>query len=56
MGERLQLVFVSVGGHALRDVYATVGPHASEPLLGFPFLNQRGRFTIDAVARLLIIG
>jgi len=40
----------------LRDVYATVGPHASEPLLGFPVLNQLGRFTIDTIAGVLIIG
>jgi len=47
---------VSVGSHTLRDVYATVAPHPSEPLLGFPVLNQLGRFTIDTIERLLILG
>ncbi len=47
---------VSVGGHTLLDVYATVAPHAAEPLLEFPVLNQVGRFTIDTVAGLLIMG
>lgn len=47
---------VSVGGHALLDVYATVAPHAAEPLVGFPVLNQLGRFTIDTIAGVLIMG
>ena len=47
---------VSLGGHTLLDVYATVAPHAAEPLLGFPVLNQVGRFTIDTIAGLLILG
>lgn len=47
---------VSVGGHTLLDVYATVAPHEAEPLLGFPFLNHVGRFTIDTIAGLLIFG
>ena len=52
----LRLCSVSVGGHTLFDVYATVAPRASEPLLGFPVLNQLGRFTIDTIAGLLIMG
>ncbi len=47
---------VSVAGHTLLDVYATVAPHEAEPLLGFPFLNHVGRFTIDTIAGVLIIG
>ena len=31
-------------------------PHDAEPLLGFPFLNHVGRFTIDTIAGLLNIG
>jgi|SRR5208337_4943050 len=34
----------SIGGHVLHHVYATVAPDGSEPLLGFPLLNQVGRF------------
>jgi hypothetical protein len=41
---------------ALPDVYATVSPHDAEPLLGFPVLNQVGRFTIDTITGLLIMG
>lgn len=47
---------VTVGAHTLPDVYATVAPHDAEPLLGFPVLNQAGRFTIDTIAGLLIMG
>ncbi len=47
---------VSLGRHTLFDVYASVAPHGAEPLLGFPLLNQVGRFTIDTVAGVLILG
>jgi hypothetical protein len=33
-----------------------VAAHPAEPLLGFPLLNQVGRFTIDTIADLLIMG
>ncbi len=56
MRRGIQVWSVSVGGHTLIDVYATVAPHASEPLVGFPVLNQVGRFTIDTIAGLLIMG
>jgi len=52
----IEVCSVSVGGHTLLDVYATVASYPSEPLLGFPILNQLGRFTIDTVARRLIMG
>ncbi|RBP14359.1 clan AA aspartic protease (TIGR02281 family) [Roseiarcus fermentans] len=52
----VKLWSVTVGGRTLLDVYATVAPHEAEPLLGFPVLNQAGRFTIDTVAGLLIMG
>ena len=52
----IEIRSVSVAGHTLRDVHATVASHASEPLLGFPILNQLGRFTIDTIERLLIMG
>jgi clan AA aspartic protease (TIGR02281 family) len=47
---------ISIGGQVLRDVYATVAPDGSEALLGFPVLNQAGRFTIDTKAGVLIFG
>jgi predicted aspartyl protease len=38
---------VRVGDRVLHDVIAGVMPNGAEPLLGFPVLNQAGRFTID---------
>jgi predicted aspartyl protease len=52
----IEIRSVRVGGRAVLNVYATVAPYPSEPLLGFPILNQLGRFTIDTIDRLLIMG
>jgi hypothetical protein len=38
---------VRVGNRVLRGVIAGVSPEQASPLLGFPVLNQAGRFTID---------
>ena len=38
----------------MRDVIAGVTPEGATPLLGFPVLNQAGRFTIDTKNRQLI--
>src|SRR5208337_3277999 len=46
----VRILLISIGGHVLHDVYANVAPDSSEPLLGFPVLNQVGRFTIDTYA------
>jgi aspartyl protease family protein len=45
---------VRVGNRVLHDVIAGVMPEGAEPLLGFPVLNQAGRFTIDTKNRQLI--
>jgi hypothetical protein len=37
-------------------VIAGVAPDGADMLLGFPVLNQVGRFTIDTSAHLLIFG
>jgi clan AA aspartic protease (TIGR02281 family) len=45
---------VRVGNRIVHDVVAGVSPEQAAPLLGFPVLNQAGRFTIDTKARQLI--
>jgi clan AA aspartic protease (TIGR02281 family) len=45
---------VRVGNRVLHDVIAGVSPEQASPLLGFPVLNQAGRFTIDTKSRQLI--
>jgi clan AA aspartic protease (TIGR02281 family) len=45
---------VRVGNRVLHDVIAGVTPEGASPLLGFPVLNQAGRFTIDTKNRQLI--
>jgi clan AA aspartic protease (TIGR02281 family) len=45
---------VRVGNRVLHDVMAGVLPESAPPLLGFPVLNQAGRFTIDTKNRQLI--
>jgi clan AA aspartic protease (TIGR02281 family) len=45
---------VRVGSKVLHDVIAGVSPEQASPLLGFPVLNQAGRFTIDTKNRQLI--
>jgi len=47
---------IAIGGHVLRDVEAMVGPDGSPLLLGFPVLNQLGKFTIDTANSQLIFG
>jgi clan AA aspartic protease (TIGR02281 family) len=45
---------VRVGNKVPHDVIAGVSPEQASPLLGFPVLNQAGRFTIDTRNRQLI--
>jgi clan AA aspartic protease (TIGR02281 family) len=45
---------VRLGNRVLHDVIAGVLPEQASPLLGFPVLNQAGRFTIDTKNRQLI--
>jgi clan AA aspartic protease (TIGR02281 family) len=45
---------VRVGNRVLHDMIAGVSPEQAAPLLGFPVLNQAGRFTIDTKNRQLI--
>jgi clan AA aspartic protease (TIGR02281 family) len=45
---------LTIGRHTLRHVIAGVTPDGADMLLGFPVLNQAGRFTIDTKNRLLI--
>jgi clan AA aspartic protease (TIGR02281 family) len=52
----IRVATVRVGGHILHDIDAGVMPDGAEPLLGFPVLNQAGKFTIDTTAGQLIFG
>ncbi len=45
-----------IGDNVLRDIRAGVTPDGTDMLLGFPVLNQIGRFTIDTVNRRLNFG
>ena len=45
-----------IGDNVLRDVSAGVTPDGTDMLLGFPVLNQIGRFTIDTINKRLIFG
>ena len=45
-----------IGGRVLHDILARVMPDGAEPLLGFPVLNQAGKFTIDTNGGQLIFG
>jgi clan AA aspartic protease (TIGR02281 family) len=45
---------VRLGNRVLHDVLAGVSPEQASPLVGFPVLNQAGRFTIDTKNRQLI--
>jgi hypothetical protein len=47
---------VTIGRHTLHNVIAGVAPDGADMLLGFPVLNQVGRFTIDTNAGQLIFG
>jgi hypothetical protein len=47
---------LTIGGHTLHNVIAGVAPDGADMLLGFPVLNQVGRFTIDTSSDLLIFG
>ena len=51
---RIQILTLGVGSHTLRNILAGVIPDEGEMLLGFPVLNQVGRFTIDTKNRQLI--
>jgi predicted aspartyl protease len=51
---RIQILTLGVGDHTLHNVLAGVVPDEAEMLLGFPALNQVGRFTIDTKNRQLI--
>jgi clan AA aspartic protease (TIGR02281 family) len=45
-----------IGDKILRDIEAGVTPDGTDMLLGFPVLNQVGRFTIDTNTNRLIFG
>ena len=50
----IQILTLNIGGHTLHNIFAGVVPDEGEMLLGFPVLNQVGRFTIDTKNRQLI--
>jgi clan AA aspartic protease (TIGR02281 family) len=50
----IQIDTVRLGNKVLHEVIAGVSPEQASPLLGFPVLNQAGRFTIDTKNRQLI--
>jgi clan AA aspartic protease (TIGR02281 family) len=47
---------LTIGRHTLHHVIAGVAPDGADMLLGFPVLNQVGRFTIDTANGQLIFG
>src|SRR5271165_3876209 len=47
---------LTIGGHTLYNIPATVGSDVSEPLLGIDVLNRFGKFSIDTVNNQLILG
>jgi clan AA aspartic protease (TIGR02281 family) len=47
---------LTIGGHILYNIPATVGPDQSTPLLGVDVLNRFGRFSIDTEKSILILG
>jgi clan AA aspartic protease (TIGR02281 family) len=53
---QLRIYQIHVGGRAITDVKAGVTPNSADMLLGFPVLNQLGRFTIDTNNNKLIFG
>ena len=54
--EYVRIASLIIGGHKLSDVIAGVTPDGADMLLGFPVLNQVGRFTIDTNSNRLIFG
>jgi len=47
---------LTIGGHTLYNIPATVGSNVSLPLLGIDVLNRFGKFSIDTVNNQLILG
>jgi len=47
---------LTIGGHTLFNIKASVGPDESTPLLGIDVLNRFGKFSIDPGKRQLILG
>jgi predicted aspartyl protease len=47
---------IRIGGRTLNDVVAGVTPNGADMLLGFPVLNQWGRFTVDTQNNQLVFG
>jgi hypothetical protein len=52
----LRIHQIRIGGRALNGVLAGVTPDGADMLLGFPVLNQWGRFTIDTQNSQLVFG
>jgi clan AA aspartic protease (TIGR02281 family) len=50
----IRIETVRIGNRVMHDVIAGVTPERASPLLGFPVLNQVGRFTIDTKNHQLI--
>ena len=53
---QLRIHQIRIGGRTLNDVVAGVTPNGADMLLGFPVLNQWGRFTVDTQNNQLVFG
>jgi clan AA aspartic protease (TIGR02281 family) len=56
MEQIISIRTLTIGRHTLHHVIAGVAPDGADMLLGFPVLNQVGRFTIDTANGQLIFG
>jgi predicted aspartyl protease len=52
---RFTLRKLEVGGHVIPDVIASVGPVASDPLLGQSFLSRLNSWTLDNARHVLVL-